>query len=176
MAYDQRRSLSQMATWQAAVFLSSTLSLWATTEAVVCAKINLPMSVHVFLIGHGLFRDGLARLLASEPSVVIVGAADTWAEAENSLLSAQPDTLIVDHAAPELRQDDLAPLLVGAAARRVIYVTLTDNTMVVHERQARTCATVPNLLRVLRKPAAVPAAATKSSRASRPPQQPRVAP
>ena len=109
---------------------------------------------------------------ASEPSVVIVGTADTWAEAENLLLSSQPDTLIVDHAAPELRQDDLAPLLVGATARRVIYVTLADNTMVVHERQARARATVPNLLRVLRKPAAMPLSPSKSSRRARPPQQP----
>ena len=169
-----RPCLSQMATPQVAICLSSFLALWATTKRAACVTINLPMTVRVFLIGHGLFRDGLAHLLAAEPSVIIVGTANTWAEAESLLLSSQPDTLIVDHAAPELRQDDLAPLLVGATARRVIYVTLADNTMVVHERQARAHATLPNLLRVLRKPSAAPASLVKSSRPPRPPQHPGV--
>jgi DNA-binding NarL/FixJ family response regulator len=108
------------------------------------------MTARVLLIGHGLFRDGLARLLAEQPLVSIVGEAGAWAEAQTLVAGKRPDVLIVDHAAADLVEADLAPLLEAEApAIKVIYLTLADNKMIVHNRQQVADVTVEDLLSAL---------------------------
>jgi DNA-binding NarL/FixJ family response regulator len=108
------------------------------------------MALRILLIGHGLFCEGLARLLAEQSAVHIVGAASSWDEARTVMARETPDVLIVDHAAPELRGADLAPLLEAESpASKVIYLTLAENKMIVHNRQQVADVTLPDLLRAI---------------------------
>lgn len=124
------------------------------------------MTARVLLIGHGLFRDGLARLLAEQPLVSIVGEAGAWAEAQTLVAQKRPDVLIVDHAAAELGEADLAPLLeTEAPAIKVIYLTLADSKMIVHNRQQVADVTVEDLLGALQiKPEPGPRRKTKKAK------------
>ncbi len=110
------------------------------------------MATRILLIGQGLFCDGLAHVLAQEPTVTIVGSVNTWDEAQD-LAYARADVLIVDHASEKLCQADLLPLL-GAEARniKVIHLTLAESKMVVHDQRQVTDVSLTDLLSVLRSP------------------------
>jgi hypothetical protein len=63
--------------------------------------------------------------------------------------------LIVDHRAPRLEQDDLAPLLQSEnSSLRVIYLTLAENRMIVHNQQLVSNVTIDDLLQAVHQPAA----------------------
>lgn len=102
------------------------------------------MSSRVLLVGQGLFLDGLTRLLSEQPSVSIVGAARDWSEAQTLVQTQHPDTVIVDHADTTPSFDSALPSL------KVIYLTLTDNRMVVHSRQELAGPTARDLVSVIR--------------------------
>jgi two-component system, NarL family, nitrate/nitrite response regulator NarL len=65
---------------------------------------------------HVLFREGLSRLLASEPDCEIVGACGSAAEALQILKSTRVDVVLLDY---DLNQDRAGVLI--AAARRAAY-------------------------------------------------------
>ncbi len=109
------------------------------------------MITRVLLVGQGLFRDGLERTLAQEPSIAIVGSALTWAEAQKMAADLKPDVLIVDHAGVALNQADLAPLLsMDDQALKVIHLTLAENKMVVHDQRQVTNVSLTDLLQALK--------------------------
>ncbi len=101
------------------------------------------MSSRVLLVGQGLFLDGLTRLLSEQRSVSIIGAARDWAEAATLVQTHHPDTVIVDHADTTPTFDSAMP------APKVIYLTLSDNRMVVHSRQELAGPTASDLVRVI---------------------------
>ncbi|HEY53441.1 MAG TPA: response regulator transcription factor [Caldilineae bacterium] len=108
------------------------------------------MATTVLLIGHGVFHDGLERLLAEQPHMSIIGTAGNWDEAQQVIAREQPDVLIVEQESANLYEDNLGPLLdMKGDALTIIYLTLTESKMVIHDRQQVNGATVDNLLEIL---------------------------
>jgi DNA-binding NarL/FixJ family response regulator len=108
------------------------------------------MTTKILFIGHGLFCESLTRLLSEKPSVEIIGAVRTCEDARQLFEARQPDVLIVDHAQVTLRMNDLEDLLEhGPASLKVITLTLSENKMVVHNRQQLADVTLPDLISVL---------------------------
>lgn len=111
------------------------------------------MPTRILLVGRGLFRDGLARVLAEEPSLTVVGSASSWREAEALIVQTQPEVLIVDQAAIGSRTTNVYALL-GNPPRslRIIHLTLDENRAVVDDLRQVTDISVPELLGILRSP------------------------
>lgn len=108
------------------------------------------MKARILLIGQGLFLDGLTRILSEQPGTEVIAAASTWAEAHSIVDQENPNIVIVDHDEPDLRETDLAPLLEGdTSSLKVIYLTLSANKMIVHNRQQWTDVSVPDLIHAL---------------------------
>jgi ribosome assembly protein YihI (activator of Der GTPase) len=61
-----------------------------------------------------------------------------------------PDVVIIDHAQIELNPEELTALLESAEALKVISLTLTDNKMVIHNRQQFVDVTLPVLMQALK--------------------------
>lgn len=62
----------------------------------------------------------------------------------------QPDVLIVEQEAAELYEDDLTPLLdMQGHTMKIIYLTLAESRMIIHDRQEVDGATVDHLLEAL---------------------------
>jgi DNA-binding NarL/FixJ family response regulator len=111
------------------------------------------MSTKILFIGHGLFCESLTRLLSENEAVEIFGAVRTCGEAKEILSAQNLDVLIVDHAQVKLKGADLEELLAfSPPALKVIYISLDDNKMVVHNRQQIAAATLPDLMSVLQIP------------------------
>ena len=111
------------------------------------------MNTRILLIGHGLFLDGLTRILSEQPDTEIIAAASNWDAARTIVDQENPDIVIVDHDEPELRESDLAPLLESATpSLRVIYLTLSANKMIVHNRQQLSDVSIPDLIQALGLP------------------------
>ncbi len=120
------------------------------------SRYNRRMITNVLLIGHGVFHDGLERLLAEQPHMSIVGTADTWTEAQEMVSLLQPDVLIVEQEAAELYEDDLTPLLdMQGHTMKIIYLTLAESRMIIHDRQEVDGATVDHLLEALQMSSAI---------------------
>jgi DNA-binding NarL/FixJ family response regulator len=111
------------------------------------------MKTQILLIGQGIFLDGLNHILAEKSSLEIIGAVDSWGQAHATINDQQPDIIIVDHANADLRVSDLSPLLENNYPKiKVIYLTLADNKMVIHDRRQISGATVKDLLKALQSP------------------------
>ena len=109
------------------------------------------MPTRVLLVGRGLFRDGLERALAHEPTVAVVGSADTWQAAQALVTQLKPDVLIVDHAAKALRKVDMTPVLeTDAPTLKVIHLTLAENKMVVYDQRQVADVSLTDLLSALK--------------------------
>src|SRR5262245_34418520 len=71
---------------------------------------------------HPIFRDGLRRLLESEPGFEVVGEADDGRTAQEVVAHTRPDILLLDLAMP--RVNGLETLEAGGfEATRVILLT-----------------------------------------------------
>jgi DNA-binding NarL/FixJ family response regulator len=104
----------------------------------------------VLFIGHGLFCEGLTRLLLDDPSVEIIGAVRTCADAQQMVVGELPDAIIIDHAQIELNPAELTALLESVETLKVISLTLSDNKMVIHDRQQYADVTFPVLMQALK--------------------------
>ena len=108
------------------------------------------MAKKVLLIGQGLFRDGLTHLLQEAAHLQIVGAADSWTNARELMETHRPDIVIVDHSSNRLNEADLAPMLQNDLPNlKVIYLTLADNHMIVHDQHQVSNVNVVDLLNAL---------------------------
>jgi len=108
------------------------------------------MSTRILFIGHGLFCESLTRLLSEPEGVEIIGAVRSCVEAREILETQQLDVLIIDHAQVALRGNDLEELLDhGPDSLKVIYLTLSENKMVVHNRQKISDVTHTDLIQAL---------------------------
>jgi DNA-binding NarL/FixJ family response regulator len=111
------------------------------------------MTTRILLIGQGIFLDGLKHILVETSSLEIIDAVENWEQVHENLNQQQPDVIIVDHANADLRVSDLSPLLISNFPKiKVIYLTLSDNKMVVHDRRQVAGATVDDLLQALQSP------------------------
>jgi DNA-binding NarL/FixJ family response regulator len=110
------------------------------------------MKTRILLIGKGIFLDGLTRILEEQSSLDVIGAVRNWADARQLLDNQAPDIIIVDHANAELRASDLSPLLESDFPTiKVIYLTLAENKMIVHDRKQISGATMVDLLQALQQ-------------------------
>ena len=92
----------------------------------------------------------MTRILSEQPDTEIVAAVSTWYTARAIVDQENPNIVIVDHNEPELRESDLAPLLESETpSLKVIYLTLSANKMIVHNRQQLSDVSVPDLIRAL---------------------------
>lgn len=125
--------------------------------AVIPLPDTSPQQTALIVSAHPLFREGIARLLGNQATVV--GAMSNWQEVQGLGLSQAPNVIIVDHDSSSLQEKDLAPLLwPDADDLRVIYVTLAGDRMTVHERRQVSGAGEADLLRALKGERAISAA------------------
>ncbi len=108
------------------------------------------MIPRVLIIGRGLFRDGLNRLLSDHESVEVVAAVSDWREARRILEHEPVDTLIVEQQSTDDYEDELLRFLATDMRRiKVIYLSLAKSQMIVHQRRQMSDVTVENLLTAL---------------------------
>ena len=111
------------------------------------------MNVRILLIGQGLFLEGLTRILSELPNNDVIAAVGNWKDAREIVDRDHPNIIIVDHDKPDLRESDLAPLFVSEiTSLQVIYLTLSTNKMVIHNRQRLSDVSVPDLIQALHLP------------------------
>jgi CheY-like chemotaxis protein len=128
------------------------IPIWLTTELTRFAKL-ITMNPRILLIGQGLFLDGLNRILSEQHDAEIVAAVSSWEEARHIIKQENPNIVILDHDEPDLRQSDLAPLLENTSASlKVIYLTLSTNEMIIHNRQQLSDASISDLIDALQLP------------------------
>jgi DNA-binding NarL/FixJ family response regulator len=107
------------------------------------------MTTRILFIGQGLFCEGLTRLLSDFPSVEIIGAVENCADAHQIVIREEPDVLIVDHVQVALNPVELNILLESVDSLKVISLTLSENKMIVHNRQQLADVTLPVLMKAL---------------------------
>lgn len=108
------------------------------------------MTKRVLLVGQGLFSEGLVHLLAEAANVSLVGAVNTWDEAQSLLKQEVADVLILDHPAIRVDEAELAALFrTPGRAIQVIYLTLAENRLTLYAHKEVANATVDDLLGIL---------------------------
>ncbi len=118
------------------------------------------MGTRILLVGrYKLLQSGLAHIIAEAPGAEVIGAVNNWGEAQALMTHTRPNVIIVDHESTELDEADLTPLLEAElqtnAAHpqlKVIYLTLADNKMIIHDRLEVTNVTPVDLLLALQIP------------------------
>ncbi len=107
------------------------------------------MITRVIIIGQGLFGDGLTRLLKDFPTVEIIGVVKTCTQARELIVQEAPDVLIVDHAQVSMDTSELNDILDSVDTLKVISLTLSENKMVIHNRQKLNDVTLSVLMQAL---------------------------
>lgn len=92
------------------------VSGWRNRRNMIPYVNNLPSPIRILIADdHPLFRDGLRRLLQSEPGFEVVGEASDGDELLGLIRKAKPDILLLDLSMP--RRDGMAVLRELAAAK-----------------------------------------------------------
>ncbi len=77
---------------------------------------------------HTLFRDGLRRVLDSEPDVQVVGEASNASEAVERVRELQPDVVLMDIGMPGMSSFEAARVISREApGTRVIFLTMYED-------------------------------------------------
>jgi len=99
---------------------------------------------------HALFADAITRTLEEE-GISVAAAAKDMNAALPLIQKHRPDIIIVDYSADFAPDSSMLSLLGESSKdRRVIFLTLDGNKMVVHHRQQMEDATPSNLISVLK--------------------------
>jgi len=107
----------------------------------------ITMKTLILLVGKGLFQEGLSHILADMHASEIITGAGSWHEVRSGMSQEQPDIIIADHANAQLREADLASLLdSGVENLKVVYLTLAENRMIMHNRLEIINATPSDLI------------------------------
>jgi two-component system, NarL family, nitrate/nitrite response regulator NarL len=93
---------------------------------------------------HGIFRDGLRRLLEAEPDLCVVGEAADGAEAVALVAQLRPDILLLDLAMPRVPgMEVLRELAAGKQPVRTILLTaLVERPQILEALQLGACGVV----------------------------------
>ena len=93
---------------------------------------NSPTSIPIRLLvidDHTLFRRGLVALLASDPSLEVIGQAADAGEALRLATALQPDVILLDNHLPGVTGIQALPGLRDAAPRaRVLMLTVSEDS------------------------------------------------
>jgi len=93
--------------------------------------------VHIVIADdHTIFRDGLRRLLETEPGFAVVGEAATGSEAVRLTHELAPDVVLLDVAMPDLSGLDALPTIVSDGARAILLTAAIDPADMVRAVQA----------------------------------------
>jgi two-component system, NarL family, nitrate/nitrite response regulator NarL len=95
---------------------------------------DTPRSVRLVIADdHPIFRDGLRRLLESEPGFVVVGEAGNGAEAVERVRKLQPDILLLDVAMPVVTGLDALEQLahLSTSVRTILLTASVDKDQIV---------------------------------------------
>lgn len=84
---------------------------------------------------HPIFRDGLKKLLESEPGFAVVGEADDGLSAIRSVQALKPDLLLLDVAMPRLGGIEALSALQGGQTRVLILTAGISDTALVRAFQ-----------------------------------------
>lgn len=108
---------------------------WRNRSKMIPYVNNLPSPIRILIADdHPLFRDGLRRLLQSEPGFEVVGEAADGDELLGLVRKAKPDILLLDLSMP--RRDGMAVLRELAAAkipvRTLLLTAAIDQQQIVH--------------------------------------------
>lgn len=100
----------------------------------------------IFFVGLGLLQDVVERMLSDQPRVEIVGTAQTWEAAKTQIAATTPNVVIMAHQNCELSAEELKqiPHLI-----KIIYLTPTENRIIIHDRQQISDAALPDLIQAL---------------------------
>lgn len=111
----------------------------------------MPDTHVVIFSSHSLFREGLKRVLAEEPTVIITGYAQTVEEVVTLTQTHKPDFIIVERVeAGPLDADNIARLLTIPDVR-VLTVSLDESDIQVYRREMFGEATAEKLITLLTK-------------------------
>lgn len=103
----------------------------------------------LIISGYTLFAEALTRLV-QEAGCEVMARVGNLEQALPLLQEDVPLTLIVDHEDVRLRDAGWLPLLQQKnTVRRIIFLTLAGNEMIIHERRRVTHATGDELKRAL---------------------------
>jgi DNA-binding NarL/FixJ family response regulator len=104
----------------------------------------------LIISSHPLFAEAITHVLASEGISVAATASDLQAAAP-LLEAVRPDTIIVDCEEPCQPQADMLALLDDADKEaRLVFLSLADNRMIVHQWRRLGDATSADLVSFLR--------------------------
>jgi len=105
---------------------------------------------HVLIISASLlFADAISRLLERE-GVTIVAQASNLPEARQLLIEHQIDAIVVDHDNSQLRDAEVVPHLFDDRQQyHVLFLTMTNNEMIVYHRERVKNVTPTDLVKAL---------------------------
>ncbi len=109
----------------------------------------MPARRALIISNHPIFAEGLVRILKQDAGIEIVGCAENLERARFLLQAQQPDTIIVDFESDLPDTQVTHQLIDSQAERRVIFLTLSDNRLILYQRQQVIDATTADLLAVL---------------------------
>ena len=102
----------------------------------------------LIISSHPIFAQALARLV-NEANYTVMATVTDLQQALHLVRPDEPITIIVDYEDAQPREDGWLALLQAGTARRVIFLTLANNKMIVHEQRRVNHVTAAELKRAL---------------------------
>lgn len=103
-------------------------------------------SKRVFFVGLGLLQDVVEKMLNDQENLEVVGTAHTWEAAKSQIAHLTPNVIIVAHHETEISESELNEIPYPI---KIIYLTPTENRIIIHDRQQISDAALPDLIEAL---------------------------